>query len=223
VVRHYQRRPSYRRDPVLTVHHLNNSRSQRILWLLEELAVPYCIAFYERDAKTGAAPETLKAVHPLGKSPVITDAGRVVAESGAIIDYIVRRHGAGRLVPSADTSLFDEYVQWLHYAEGSAALPLVMKGTVSHLGAMWQPLKRMVETELDNHLSYIDQSLDGNDYLVGNAFSAADIQMSFIGEFAAIRTDRSRYPHLDGWVRRFQQRAGYEAAIAKGGPYVFAS
>jgi glutathione S-transferase len=204
---------------MLVVHHLSNSRSQRILWLLEELALPYGIRFYERVPGSHAAPEELKRVHPLGKSPVITESGRAVAESGAIVDYIVRRHGRGRLAPPPESPLYDEYVQWLHYAEGSAALPLVMKGTVSHLGNMWRPLKRMVDAELENHLGYIDQSLAGREYLVGDAFSAADVQMSFIGELAALRTDRSQFPHLDAWVHRFQQRPAYRVAVGKGGPY----
>ncbi|HET6803987.1 MAG TPA: glutathione S-transferase [Frateuria sp.] len=204
---------------MLVVHHLSHSRSQRILWLLEELGVPYRVRFYEREARSHLAPEELKAVHPLGKSPVITDGSRAVAESGAIIDYIVRRHGNGQLAPSPDSWLYDQYMQWLHYAEGSAALPLVMKGLSSHLGDMWRPLKRRVDTELDTHLGYINQSLEERDYLVGNAFSAADVQMSFIGELAALRTDRSRFPNLEGWVRRFQRRPAYQAAIRRGGPY----
>ena len=208
---------------MLVVHHLSHSRSQRILWLLEELDVPYEIRCYEREGRSHLAPEALKAIHPLGKSPAITDDGRTVAESGAIVDYIVRRHGEGRLAPSPDSWLYDQYVQWLHYAEGSAALPLVMKGLVSYLGKMWRPLKQRVDIELDTHLSYIDQSLEGRDYLVGNAFSAADVQMSFIGELAAIRTDTSRFPNLDAWVRRFQRRPAYQAAIRRGGPYALGS
>ena len=205
---------------MLIVHHLSNSRSHRILWLLEELDVPYEIRFHERKAGSHAAPETLKDIHPLGKSPVVTEADRVVAESGAIVDYIVRRHGQGRLVPPSESWLYDEYVQWLHYAEGSAALPLIMKGTVSHLGEKWRPLKRQVDAELRNHLGYIDQSLAGHHYLVGDAFSAAYVQLSFIGELAAVRTDRSQFKHLDAWVHRLQQRPAYQAAVHKGGPYL---
>jgi glutathione S-transferase len=208
---------------MLLVHHLSNSRSQRILWLLEELDVPYEIQFYEREGRSHLAPEELKAVHPLGKSPAITDDDRAVAESGAIIDYIVRRHGKGRLAPSPESWLYDQYMQWLHYAEGSAAMPLIMKELVSHLGSMWRPLKQRVDIELQTHLSYIDQSLEERDYLIGNTFSAADVQMSFIGELAAIRTDRSRFPHLEAWVHRFQRRPAYQAAIRRGGPYALAS
>lgn len=206
---------------MLVVHHLSNSRSHRIVWLLEELDAPYEIRLHERQA--GAAPADLKDIHPLGKSPVITDRGRSIAESGAIIDYIVRHHGDGRLAPPMASSHYDEYVQWLHYAEGSAALPLVMKGIVSHLGAMWRPLKRHVEAELKNHLDYIDRSLAGREYLVGDEFSAADVQLSFIGELAAFRTDRSQFKHLDAWVHRFQQRPAYQAAVRKGGPYALES
>jgi glutathione S-transferase len=204
---------------MLVVHHLSHSRSQRILWLLEELQVPYEIRFYERIGRAHQAPEELKSIHPLGKSPVITDDGRPVAESGAIVDYIIRRHGQGRLAPSPESWLYDQYVQWLHYAEGSAALPLVMKGVTSYLGTMWRPLKERVDAELDTHLGYIDRSLEGCDYLVGNVFSAADVQMSFIGELAAVHTDRHRFPNLDAWVRRFQGRSAYRAAIRRGGPY----
>lgn len=208
---------------MLVVHHLSHSRSQRILWLLEELEVPYEIRLYERQGSSHLAPEELRSVHPLGKSPVITDGGRTVAESGAIIDYIVRHHGEGGLAPAPDSWLYDQYVQWLHYAEGSAALPLIMKGLTSYLGNMWRPLKQRVDIELDTHLSYIDQSLEGCDYLVGNAFSAADVQMSFIGELASLRTDRSRFANLEAWVHRFQGRPAYQAAIRRGGPYVLGS
>lgn len=204
---------------MLVVHHLSHSRSQRILWLLEELDVPYEIRFYEREGRSHLAPEALKSIHPLGKSPVITDDDRVVAESGAIIDYIVRRHGKGRLAPSPDSWLYDQYVQWLHYAEGSAALPLIMKGFTSYLSNTWRPLKQRVDTELDTHLNYLDRSLKESGYLVGNAFSAADVQMSFIGELAAVRTDRSRFPNLEAWVCRFQRRPAYQAAVRRGGPY----
>jgi glutathione S-transferase len=204
---------------MLTVHHLNDSRSQRILWLLEELGVRYAIQFYRRMPKTRLAPPELKAIHPLGKSPVITEEGYVVAESGAIIDYVVRRHGDGRLCPPLDSHAYDDYVQWLHYAEGSATLPLIMKGTLSHLDNRWRPLKTHIETELNNHLGYIDRKLSGRPYLLGSEFSAADIQMSFVGELAALRTDRTLYPNLDAWVHRFQQRAAYKTAIDKGGAY----
>jgi glutathione S-transferase len=204
---------------VITVHHLNESRSQRILWLLEELQVPYEIRQYWRDPRTTLAPPELKAVHPLGKSPVITDDGVVVAESGAIIDYIIRRHGGGRLQPDPQSPAYDEYVQWLHYAEGSAALPLVVKNIAASFGKMAAPLNRMAAAEIDNHLSYIEGALAGRDYLLGGELCGADIQLSFIGELAAVRIDLAPYPNIAAWIRRFQARPAYRAAIARGGPY----
>ena len=207
---------------MIVVHHLNDSRSQRILWLMEELGVPYDIEFYQRDAQTRLAPPELKAIHPLGKSPVITDNGRVIIESGAIIDYIIRHHGNWRLQPAAETPAYDDYVQWLHFAEGSAMLPLLLKLYVSRLGDAGAPLHPRIESEVANHLGYIDSRLADRPYLLGQDLTAADIQMSFVGEAASTRTDRSAYPNLDAWVRRFQSRPAYKAALVRGGPYSFA-
>ena len=208
---------------MLTVHHLNESRSQRILWLLEELGIAYDIAFYQRDAHTNLAPPELKAVHPLGASPVITDGDRVIAESGAIVDYIIRRHGGGRLQPDPAEPAYDDYVQWLHYAEGSAVTPLVLKAIAERAGHALAPLSHMVDSRIALHLGFIDASLQGRDYLMGDSLSGADVQMSFVGELAGARVDRSAYPNLDAWVRRFQARPAYHAALARGGPYRFAS
>jgi glutathione S-transferase len=208
---------------MIVVHHLNDSRSQRILWLLEELKLPYEIQRYQRNALTRLAPPELKAVHPLGKSPVITDDGRVIIESGAIIDYIIRHHGGGRLQPDPTTPAYDDYVQWLHFAEGSAMLPLLLKLYVSRLGDAAAPLSPRIESEIANHLGYIDQALIGRDYLLGADLTGADIQLSFVGEVAGVRADRSAYPKLDAWVRRYQARPAYQAALASGGPYSYAS
>ena len=205
---------------MITVHHLNDSRSQRVLWLLEELAVPYEIRHYARDAMTRLAPPELQAVHPLGKSPVITDGDTTVIESGAIVDYLLRRHGAGRLQPAALTADHEAYLQWLHYAEGSAMLPLMLKLYVSRLGDAGAPLAPRIDSELANHLGYVDRALQGRDWLVGNEFSGADIQMSFVGE--AARGLRASHPALDAWVRRFQQRPAYQRALERGGPYSLA-
>lgn len=207
---------------MLTVHHLNDSRSQRVLWLLEELSVPYEIKFYQRDAVTRLAPPELKAVHPLGKSPVITDEGRTIIESGAIVDYIIRRHGGGRLQPDPASADYDTYQQWLHFAEGSAMLPLMLKLYTSRLGEGAAPLKPRIDSELANHLGYIDASLKGRDWLM-DAFSGADIQMSFVGEIAASFGLREAYPAVEAWARRFQARPAYQRAIEKGGAYTFAS
>jgi len=208
---------------MIVVHHLNDSRSQRILWLLEELQLPYDIKHYQRDPATRLAPPELKAIHPLGKSPVITDQGRVVIESGAIIDYIVRRHGGGRLQPDPATPAYDDYMQWLHFAEGSAMLPLLLKLYVSRLGDAGAPLSPRIESEITNHLGYIDTALAGRDYLLGSELTSADIQLSFVGEIAVAREDREAYPNVDAWVSRFQARPAYRAALDRGGPYSFAS
>lgn len=207
---------------MIIVHHLNDSRSQRILWLLEELELPYEIERYQRDPKTRLAPDALKAVHPLGKSPVITDRGRVVFESGAIIDYLVRHHGKGRLAPHRDTDAYDDYQQWLHYAEGSAMLPLMLELYVSRLGEAGAPLKPRIESEIANHLSFVDGWLAGRDWLLGEDFSAADIQMSFVGEVAGVFGKRSPFANLDTWVKRFHARPAYQRALQEGGTYHYA-
>jgi glutathione S-transferase len=206
---------------MLVVHHLNDSRSQRVLWLLEELGLPYEIRHYQRDAATRLAPPELQAVQPLGKSPVLTDDGRTIIESGAIVDYLVRRHGGGRLQPAAESPLYDEYQQWLHYAEGSAMLPLLLKLYVSRLGDAGAPLWPRIESEIANHLGYVDRSLQGRDWLLGAEFSAADVQMSFVGEVAGARGGRDRFPSLQAWVQRFQQRPAYQRALQRGGPYAY--
>jgi len=208
---------------MLVVHHLNDSRSQRVLWLLEELELPYQIQRYQRDAITRLAPPELKAVHPLGKSPVLVDGTRTVIESGAIVDYLIRHHGQGRLQPAPDSPQFDEYQQWLHFAEGSAMLPLLLKLYVSRLGEAGAPLWPRIESEIANHLGYIDQALQGRDWLVGSQISGADIQMSFVGEVAGARGNRERYPQVEAWVKRFQQRPAYRRALERGGPYAYAA
>ena len=205
---------------MIVVHHLNESRSQRVLWLLEELGVPYDIRFYQRDLKTRLAPDALKAIHPLGKSPVLEDDGRTLIESGAIIDYLIRRHGGERLRPAEDAPEFEAYQQWLHYAEGSGMLPLLLKMYVSRLGEAGAPLKPRIDSEIANHLGFVDRSLEGREWLVGDALSGADVQMSFVGE--AARGLRAGFPNIDAWVRRFQKRPAYRRALERGGPYSLA-
>jgi glutathione S-transferase len=207
---------------MLTVHHLNDSRSQRILWLLEELDLPYDIKFYQRDAVTRLAPPELKAVHPLGKSPVLTDDGATIIESGAIIDYVLRHHGGGRLMPATDSADYETYVQWLHYAEGSAMLPLLMKMYMGMIGEGGAPLTPRIDSEIANHLGYVEASLAGSDWLVGDALSGADIQMSFVGEIAGRYGLHATHPNIGAWVKRFQARDAYKRALEKGGPYSFA-
>jgi len=204
---------------MLTVHHLNNSRSQRVLWLLEELEVPYELVRYDRDPQTMLAPAALRAIHPLGKSPVITEGGQTIIESGAIIDYIVRKHGGGRLAPALGTDAYEAYNQWMHYAEGSAMLPLMLFMYVGRLGEAGAPLHPRIESEIANHLGYVEKSLAGRDWLLGGDISAADIQMSFVGEVTGAFGRYAQYPNIKGWVDRFQARPAYRAALEKGGPY----
>ena len=204
---------------MIEVHHLNNSRSQRILWLLEELGAPYEIKFYQRDATTNLAPPELQAVHPLGKSPVISDGDRTVAESGAIIDYIVRRHAGGRLSPDPLTAEYDKHQEWLHYAEGSAMLPLMLRFYTLRLGEAAAPLAPRIDGEIDNHLGYVNQSLAGRDYLMGDALTAADVQMSFVGEVGRALGRLGAHPNVDAWVDRFHARPAYKRAMERGGPY----
>jgi glutathione S-transferase len=207
---------------MITVHHLNDSRSQRILWLMEELALPYEIKHYKR-LETRLAPPELKAIHPVGKSPVITDDGRVVFESAAIIDYVIRRHGGGRLAPDPATPAYDDYQMWLHYAEGSAMLPLMLNLYVSRLGEGGKPLHARIESELANHLGYIDGHLKGRRFLVGDSLTGADINMSFIPEIAEVYGKRAAFPSLDAWIRGLHARPAWKKALEKGGPYRFAN
>lgn len=204
---------------MIVVHHLNDSRSQRIVWLLEELGLPYEIASYQRDAQTRLAPPELKKVHPLGKSPVITDGDRTVIESGAIIDYVIRRHGKGRLQPAPESRAYDEYVQWMHYAEGSAMLPLMLNLYAARLGDSAAPLMPRIESEIANHLGYIDGALKGRQFILGDTFTGADIQMSFIGEVAGAFGKRAQFPNLDAWTKRLHERPAYKKAIERGGAY----
>jgi glutathione S-transferase len=206
---------------MIVVHHLNDSRSQRILWLLEELSIPYEIRRYERDPATRLAPPELKAIHPLGKSPVITDADRTVHESGAIIDYLVRRHGGGRLAPAPGSEGHETYLQWLHYAEGSAMLPLMLFMYTARLGEAAAPLHPRIESEIANHMGYIEQSLAARDWLLGDELSAADIQLSFVGEVLGAFGRLDAYPNIKAWVGRFQKRPAYKAALEQGGAYSF--
>jgi glutathione S-transferase len=204
--------------PVLVVHHLNNSRSQRILWLLEELGAPYEIKAYQRDATTNLAPPELEDVHPLGKSPVIEDRGLKIAESGAVVDYIVRKYGGGRLQPAPGTPAHEAYLEWLHYAEGSAMLPLMMNFYMMRLGDAAAPLMPRVGDEIARHMGYVNQSLAGKDYLLGE-FTGADVQLSFAGEVARALGRLETLPNVKAWVERLHDRPAFKASIEKGGAY----
>lgn len=217
----------------IIVHHLNNSRSQRVLWLLEELGLPFEIKHYQRDPQTMLAPPALFAVHPLGKSPVITDNGVTVAESGAIVEYLVKQYGAGRLMPS-DEAGQRRFTYWLHYAEGSAMPPLLLALVFSRVAKAPAPFfvrpiaraiadrvrRGFIDPQLKLHLDFMEAELAKSTWFAGAEFSAADIQMSFPVEAAAARGGlKQDRPHLWDYLQRIHARPAYRRALEKGGPY----
>jgi glutathione S-transferase len=219
---------------VITLHHLNNSRSQRVLWLLEELGVDYEVKRYERDPKTLFAPASLRAVHPLGKSPILTENGITIAESGAIVEYLIERHGGGRLIPAAGTPERLRYTYWLHFAEGSAMTPLLLALLFGRLPRQPMPffvrpiargicskvLTTFVEPQLRTQQKFMEDELEKSTWFAGEEFTAADTQMSFVVEASAARggLDRTR-PRLMAWLERIHDRPAYKRALEKGGPY----
>lgn len=220
---------------MLVVHHLNNSRSQRVLWLLEELGVPYEVKRYERDAKTMLAPPELKAVHPLGKSPVVTDDGKTLAETGAIVEYILETYGQGRLIPPPGSPERLRFTYWLHYAEGSAMTPLLlklvftalpnrapglMKGLVKSIGRKAQ--QSFVDPQVKAHIDYWEGELAKGAWFAGSAFTAADIVMSFPLEAAAARAGADARPRVKAFLDRIHARPAYQRALERGGPYDYA-
>ena len=221
---------------MLVVHHLNNSRSQRVLWLLEELEIPYEIKHYQRDLKTMLAPPELRAIHPLGKSPVITVDSGVLAETGAIIDYIVARYGNGRLIPPPGTPERLKWTYWLHYAEGSVMSPLLLMLVFQALPARSPALLRgivrgisqaaqsgFIEPQVKSHFDYLEAELGKTTWFAGNEFTAADIMMSFPIEAAADRAKATTgRPNLKAWLDRIHARPAYQRALERGGPYSYA-
>jgi len=207
---------------MIRVHHLNNSRSQRVLWLLEELGQPYEIVRYQRNKLTMLAPEALRRVHPLGKSPVIEDDGRKLAETGLIVEYLVDRYGA-ELAPPRESDLYWRYRYWLHYAEGSAMPPLLVKLYVDRLGLLAWPVRLVVASQLRVHLDFLEGELGDAPWFLGERFSAADIMLSFPLEVATARAglDASR-PNLVGFLRRVHERPAYRRALERGGAYRYA-
>ena len=221
---------------MITVHHLNNSRSQRVLWLLEELDLPYEIRHYQRDIKTMLAPPELKAVHPLGKSPVISDGGVTVAESGAIVEYLIDQYGQGRLKPPPATPERLRYTYWLHYAEGSAMPPLLMKLVFDEVEKAPMPFfvkpiakaisgkvkSTFISPQITQHLDYMEAELGKFNWFAGKEFTGADIQMSFVLEAAQAKggLDATR-PKLMDFLKRIHARPAYKRALKKGGPYSF--
>jgi glutathione S-transferase len=220
---------------VIIVHHLANSRSQRVLWLLEELGVTYEVKRYERDPQTMLAPAALREIHPLGKSPVITDGDKTIAETGAIVDYLIDSYGAGRLIPAAGTPDRLRYDYWVHYAEGSAMPPLVMKLIFSRLpdapqmpwyikpvarALMGNVIKSYLNPQLAAHVAFWDAELGRSAYFAGESLTGADIMMSFPIEAASSRATLT--PRLAEYIAAIHARPAYQAALARGGPYAFA-
>ncbi|WP_320818922.1 glutathione S-transferase [Thalassolituus sp.] len=222
---------------MITLHHLENSRSQRILWLLEELGVEYEIKRYERDPKTNLAPPSLKAIHPLGKSPVITDNGKTIAESAVIIDYLINTYGKDRFMPEVGSDAYNQLQYWLHYAEGSLMPFLVMalifqKVKTSPMpffvrpvakGIANQVLKSYVDPNVTNHLQFIENHLSKNTWFAGDELSGADFQMIFPLEAAMSRSEvANKLPHVLAFVKKVHALGAYKAALEKGGPYAYA-
>ncbi|WP_422084957.1 glutathione S-transferase [Variovorax sp.] len=220
---------------MLTVHHLNNSRSQRVLWLLEELELPYEIVHYQRDAQTMLAPASLRAVHPLGKSPVVTtDDGLTLAESGAIVETLIERFGSGRLAPAPGTPDAVRYRYWLHFAEGSAMSPLLLKLVFDRIETTKMPFfakpiakaiasktkSAFINPNIVSHLNFMEAELGKSEWFAGDVFTGADIQMSFPVEAAQARggLDAKR-PKLMAYLERIHARPAYKRALERGGPY----
>ncbi len=224
---------------MITLHHLNNSRSQRILWILEELKLDYVIEFHQRDKKTYLAPESLKAVHALGKSPVISDdkTGIILAESGAIIEYLVQTYGQ-HLMPEQGSSAYWQYLYWLHFSEGSLMPPMVMnlvlsKMKTSPMPFFIKPIAKMIADKIierfsgpniKTSLEFIEKHLSQHAYFCGEQLTGADIQMSFPLEASAASgvIHAGNYPNTLAYVKRLQALPAYQAALAKGGDYDYA-
>jgi glutathione S-transferase len=207
---------------MIRVHHLNNSRSQRVLWLLEEIGTPYEVVRYERNKKTMLAPKGLRRVHPLGKSPIIEDNGRTIAETGLIVEYLVQRYGVD-LASSNGSDSYWRYKYWLHYAEGSIMPPLLLKLVIDRLGLLGRPARPFVSAQLKLHLDFLEAELGDGPWFLGARFSAADIMMSFPIEAARARAgvDETR-PKLMDFLKRIHGRDAYKRALEKGGAYVYA-
>jgi glutathione S-transferase len=207
---------------MIIVHHLNNSRSQRVLWMLEELGLPYEIKRYKRDARTMLAPPELRAVHPLGKSPVLQDGDRTLAETGAIVEYLVER-ADGRLGPPAHRDQALRYRFWLHYAEGSLMPPLLLKLVLARIPLLGGRATKRIQPMIDVHLDYVESELAGRPWFTGDTLTAADIMMSFPLEAARARAGLgAERPATNAWLATIHARPAYQAALARGGAYAYA-
>lgn len=206
----------------IKVHHLNNSRSQRILWLLEEIGAPYDIVHHQRDAVTNLAPPELLAVHPLGKSPVIEDGGQIVYESAAIVEYLCERHGGAHLVPARGSDDHIRYLEYLHFAEGSAMLPILLNLYTGRLGDAAAPLRPRIDQQLESHFQYMEDRLQPSGWFVGDGLTGADIMLSFPAEAAVKMGLAANKPKLTAFVAAIHARPAFQTALEKGGPYAYA-
>jgi len=222
---------------IIVVHHLNNSRSQRVLWALEELGVPYQVKRYERDLKTNLAPASLKKIHPLGKSPVITDGDITVAESGAIIEYLAQTYGQDNFIPEPKSEAYRQYLYWLHFSEGTLMPQLLLKIIFEKIVNSPMPffvkpiakaivkkvMKGYVGPNLISNFEFIENHLKSNEWFAGDLISGADIQMSFpLEAWVSKNTDNQNYPEIAAYVKRFQARTAYQKALKLGGSYDYA-
>jgi glutathione S-transferase len=206
---------------MIKVHHLNQSRSTRVLWMLEELGLDYEIVAHERDAKTRLAPPSLKAVHPLGKAPVLEDGELKIAESAAIIEYLIETYGQGQFRPASGTDDYWRYVHFLHFAESSAMLPLMLFMYTNRLGDAGKPLHERIFSEIDNHFSYLNAELEGRDFLAGDSLTGADVQNIQVLENPYAMGLLEQYANLKRYVEAMHARPAYQRAIEKGGTPVF--
>ena len=197
----------------IRVHHLNKSRSQRIVWLLEELGLPYELVRYQRDAVTNFAPPELKAIHPLGKSPLLEDDGVLIEESGAIVQYLLDRYGKGALQPAAGTPAALRHLQLLHFAEGSAMIPLLLRIYVSRLGDGGVPLHGRIDSEVTNHFDYLESILEPSGYFIGDSLTGADIMLSFPVGIAVKQSEGSRWPRLQAFTAAIEARPAWQKAM----------
>jgi glutathione S-transferase len=206
----------------LKVHHLNNSRSQRILWLLEELAVPYEIVYHQRDAVTNLAPPELLDIHPLGKSPVLDDDGQIIYESGAIVEYLCEQHGGERFIPARGSDDHVRYLEWMHFAEGSVMTPILLNLYVGRLGEAGAPLHPRIHEQLESHYRFMEDQLQPSGWFVGDSMTGADFMLSFPAEAAVMSGRAADKPKLMAFVKTIHARLQWQAALEKGGPYAFA-
>ncbi|OZG75207.1 glutathione S-transferase [Hahella sp. CCB-MM4] len=221
---------------MIILHHLNNSRSQRILWMLEELELPYEIKRYERDSKTMLAPPSLRQVHPLGKSPIISDGEVTMAESGAIIEYLGQKYGDGRLIPETGSADYRQYIYWMHYAEGSLMPPLLLRLVFEAIKSKPLPFfikpvarkiadettRQFIAPQIKTHFDYVEKFLGEHEWMAGHKLTGADIQMSFPLEASVARGVADSYPNITAYVKRFQERPAYQRALQAGGDYDYA-